>query len=256
MVDKISGRIIERYRKPLIAFAMLLLGLHASAFVLGLMSDPAPWVSHLVGYSHDLLGMTGALLLLVVLSEAFYQMQQADETQKTATHRFIRARLVDWFGKGTFIEDEHVIDGESFTDFKVQGHPSFVGMEDPLVDEFRRDVHFELTVYPTKVIYGIHFESSVPSVNRAVCEAVREALRLGDESGFVLDIAIPKRPEWLFLVRTIELSGDPEADLPRITTHARHFVELVGHGYELVFCPEIFRVFREQVTETRGALPA
>lgn len=266
ILERLSSTLIVRYRRVLIVLACVLLGLHALAFVMGLVpptvlglesgGEQAQWLGHLVSYSQSLLGFTGALLLLYLLSDTVRSIRMADEQRKKRVHAFIRERLEGWFGDGGASDAEAfvdaVVDDATFSHFKVEGHPPLLD-DAPLAAELCSEVHFELTFYPTKLIYGLHFESPVASVNRELADRLRDELGLGDGSGFEVDRVVPKRPEWIFLIRTVPLSGNFEADFPEVMTHARHFVELVGHMYRLVYARPTLERYRSVLDEAAPA---
>ena len=256
IVERLSSTLLVRFRRLLIGLAIFLVLIHATAFALGLLpsDEPAGWLVHLVSYSQSLLGFTGALLLLVLLSDTVRSLQEADEKRKRRVHAFIRDKLEKWFEdagspRGRISE---LIDDKSFTHFKVSGDPALLGGGER-ARELCSKVHFELTFYPTKLIYGLHFEFPDPSVNRYLAELLREKLDMGEESGFKIDRLVPKKPGWVFLIRTASLTGSFEADFPKVMTHARHFVELVGHTYELVYSRAVLEEYESLNAEN---LPA
>jgi hypothetical protein len=248
MIETISRLLripyVQKYRKILFMVALALLGLHLAAIVLPFFFKNEAWVNPLTDNSGHLLGFTGALVLLVVLDRAILAMSDVEKRQQREVYSFIKTRLIEWFSEDKKSRDSNfmkdVIDDHSYTDFKVTGHPGLIDViERNLADEFCRMVHFEFTFYPTKLIYGIHFESPSGSVNEAVCKEVERRLMIDEETGFVRDREIPKRPGWIFLIRTVEVKGGLEASQPAIMTHARHFVELIGHGYKFLYCNEV-----------------
>lgn len=257
VVQRISATLIRRYRKWLVGFAVLLIVLHLAAFLVGLVLSDSQlgWVPHLVNYSQSLLGFTGALLLLVLLSETVSALKREDEDRKRDVHRFIRQHLEEWFGQVApgVVSIGDLIDDETFTDFKVQGDAELLdgGRAATL---YASQAHFELTFYPTKLIYGLHFESSDPDVNEGMAEWLRDRVGLSEGSGFEFDRLIPKKPGWVFLIRTVPLTGKFEKDFAEIMTHARHFVELVGHTYEIVYSPTSLERYRELLDPSEVAV--
>ena len=233
---------VERYRKALILFAVALLGLHVLAFALNLAFPDSARADRLANFSYNLYGVTGGLLLIVVLGAAIRALTDADQRWRLDTYHFIQQGLTDWF---TEDRPSPSIDSKEFvqeiihqghTDFKVRGAEKLLQVTNrAAAQRYCSEVHFEFTFYPTKVIYGIHFESASRAVNETMCAEIRSALAIDEESGFVVDRQIPKKPPWVFFIRTIEISGDFGKDMPAVMTHARHFVELIGHGYTIVY---------------------
>lgn len=248
MIETISRLLrtphVQKYRKMLFMVALALLALHLAAIVLPFLFGDKAWIQPLTDNSGHLLGVTGALILLVVLDRAILAMSDVEKRQQREVYSFIKTRLIEWFSEdnkdrnSNFMKD--VIDDESYTDFKVTGYPGLIhGIEPDVADEFCRMVHFEFTFYPTKLIYGIHFESPFAAVNEAMCKEVEQRLMIDKDTGFVRDREIPKKPGWIFLIRTVEVKGGLEASQPAIMTHARHFVELIGHSYKFLYSNEV-----------------
>jgi hypothetical protein len=233
---------VERYRKVLIVFAIALLGLHVVAFGLNLALPDSARADRLANFSYNLYGVTGGLLLIVVLGAAIRALTDADQRWRLDTYHFIQQGLTDWFtedGPSPSIDSKEFLQEvihQGHTDFKVRGAERLLRLEDrAAAQRYCSEVHFEFTFYPTKVIYGIHFESPSLTVNETMCAEIRAALAIHEESGFVIDHQIPKKPDWIFFIRTVEISGDFGKDMPSVMTHARHFVELIGHGYAIVY---------------------
>ena len=233
---------VERYRKVLVVFAVALLGLHVSAFAFTLALPDSARAERLANFSYNLYGVTGGLLLIVVLGAAIRALTDADQRWRLDTYHFIRQGLTDWFGQDppvSSMDPKQLIQeivSQGHTDFQVRGTERLLELKDrATAPRFCSEVHFEFTFYPTKLIYGIHFESPSRAVNEAMFSEIRTALGIDEESGFVVDHQIPKKPAWIFFIRTVEISGDFGKDMPAVMTHARHFVELIGHSYAIVY---------------------
>jgi hypothetical protein len=65
---------VERYRKVFVFFAVALLGLHFLAFGLNLAFPDSARAERLASFSYNLYGVTGGLLLIVVLGAAIRAM--------------------------------------------------------------------------------------------------------------------------------------------------------------------------------------
>lgn len=231
---------VARYRKYLLGAAVALLMLHFMAFVVLLALPDSVRAQHLVNLSYNLHGVTLGLLLVVVLGAAVRALTDVDKLERSEVYNFIRDTLTDWFKVSMPEADEAAlakeIIRESYTDFKVRGAERLIGLADRgTAERFCTEVHFEFTFYPTKVIYGIHFESPSRDVNESMLAEVRGALLLDEKSGFAVDHQIPKKPAWIFFIRTVEIPGQFEHAKPTIMTHARHFAELVFHSHSIVY---------------------
>jgi hypothetical protein len=231
---------VARYRKYLLSAAVALLMLHVMAFVLLLALPDSKRAQHLVNLSYNLHGVTLGLLLVVVLGAAVRALTDADKLGRSDVYSFIRKTLTGWFAASMPEAEaealtEEII-SESYTDFKVRGAERLIGPAGRgTAERFCKEVHFEFTFYPTKLIYGIHFESPRRDVNESMLAEVRGALLLDEESGFAVDHQIPKKPAWIFFIRTVEIPGQFEDAKPTIMTHARHFAELVFHSHNIVY---------------------
>lgn len=245
---------LHKYRKLLLYVAGTLLVLHVAAIVLPFLPGKHDWVDPLTENSGNLLGVTGTLIALVVLDRAVRALSDVEKRRQREVYSFIQTRLEEWFNQDPDLGPssilERVVD-KSFTHFKVQGDPERIRTVDAAIaSKFCEEVHFEFTFYPTKVIYGIHCESPSEKVNSVMCDRVRSCLRLDDKTGFVRDAEIPKKPGWVFLIRSVAVSEGLESDLPETMTHARHYVELVGHSYALLYSEDMARDYQDALRVT------
>jgi hypothetical protein len=221
------------------------------------------WFSYfseqLVSISDKLMGITGGLLLVVFLGATLRALGDSEKRFRKEVSEFIQGRLEEWFREKFKSRDKakHFIDKAaivSFTDFKIVGdadenHLADIACSNALCAK----VHFEFTFYPRKLIYGIHFEFSSKDLNEQYCIYIQDFLGFNDKSSFHVDHEIPKKPGWVFLINNVELSGKLESDMPTILTHARHFVELVGHNYEFLYSREAVLHFNALIAS--GAHP-
>jgi hypothetical protein len=215
-------------------------------------------VEQLVKASEDLFGVTGALLLLVMLDKGIQAMSDVEKRRQREVYNDIKDRLRSWFGndnKGAGDEFvNQVVDDRNYTDLKVMGQPSLIDqVQSSIAEQYCEQIHFEFTFYPTKIIYGIHFESLWPSVNEAMFQLIRDELQMNDDTGFIRDREIPKKPGWIFLIRTVQAAEALESDHALIMTHARHFVELVGHSYGFIYSNEMAERFAGAISEVNAA---
>ena len=262
MFDKIERLLqsakVAKFRKALIYVASGLVIFHLTAFVLRLVFPAARRAAHLVSTSEDLFGVTGALLLLVILDQGIQAMSGVEKRRQREVYSDIKDRLRSWFDndyKGAGDEFlKQAVDDKSYTDLKVKGQLSLIDrVESSIAEQYCEQIHYEFTFYPTKIIYGIHFESPWPSVNEAMFQCIRSELQMNDDTGFIRDQEIPKKPGWIFLIRTVQAAEALESDHAIIMTHARHFVELVGHTYGLVYNNEMAERFASVLSEVKTA---
>ena len=114
-------------------------------------------------------------------------------------------------------------------------------------------IHFELTSYPSEIIYGIHFEFDNRELNETLTKRISDEHALSMQSVDIkVNNIIPKKPEWIFLTRTVELAGDVDSDFATVLTHARHFVELVGHYYDILYSKQIVDAYLRWKTSGAG----
>lgn len=258
MIDRIDRLLqspkVAKYRKALTYVAICLLIFHLIAFILRLVFPERPRAAHLVSTSEDLFGVTGALLLLVILDQGIQAMSGVEKRRRREVYSDIKERIRSWFGNVYKKEGDEfvnqVVDDVSYTDLKVKGQLSLIDqVPSSIAEQYCEQIHFEFTFYPTKIIYGIHFESPWPSVNEAMFQCIRSELQLDDDTGFIRDREIPKKPGWIFLIRTVQAAEALESDHAVIMTHARHFVELVGHSYNIIYSNEMAEQFASVLSE-------
>jgi hypothetical protein len=116
------------------------------------------------------------------------------------------------------------------------------------VEAFAHGVHFEITFYPLEVLYGIHFQFDNHELNQRLWKMLRTEHAFDRQNrGFSEDDTIPKKPPWLLATKRVELTGDYWTDAPAIITHGRHFVELVGHWYDVVYSKEMLLAFLHEI---------
>lgn len=255
-----AADVVQRYRRLLLWVAGIAGLLQLVTLVLSLLLPDNKSVVNLVAFSKDVLNVTLWLVIVALIASAMPSLSGADAKRRDDLHRFLRETLKDWglerdlvFEPATLLDTQHQGGSGSrrrFTHLKIHG--AFDA--DAGGDTYRRDVHFELTLYPCHVIYGLHFELKDGKANRWLCERARDVLELSpaSETGFAVDRKTPKQPGWCHLVRDVELTGDPGKDSPTILTHARHFAELVLHAHEALYGP-IERAYRAEFLGARSA---
>lgn len=212
------------------------------------------YIKHLHYVSESLLLVTSTLVIILLLTYAqarFVTYFEPFEQTRQKVYENVKKEIMEWLAGGESpVTDENVrLDHDPAVSsrlmhLKVNGNVKRIMDQSGLPQEAQGDiqkyceaVHFELTNYPAELLYGVHFEFPSTEVNRQLSERAKEILAIETQyPALVPDKSVPKKPGWIFLCIRVELSGDFEKDLPNIATHARHFVELVGHMYDLLYC--------------------
>ncbi|UCG64851.1 MAG: hypothetical protein JSW12_19955 [Deltaproteobacteria bacterium] len=245
------------YRRALITISFLLIFFHVFVILLPFLTcfniecDPQR-IKHLRDISVSLTNITAAVILILLVVTGQESIRRVTKIRRNRLYDSIGSQISDWFeitGSNFFHEsvistddpDKRKID--ILRHFKVTGYAENIikicNIGEIHLDHIRQyceNVHFELTIYPSEVLYGIHFEFFDSSLNFALYEKLTEILSISKQFGdFGIDQNTPKKPSWLFFTRNIKITGDPDKDLPEVMTHSRHFVELVGHTYDLVY---------------------
>lgn len=131
---------------------------------------------------------------------------------------------------------------------KIAERDNLDSLQQSILENYCEKVHFEFTTYPGEIIYGIHFEFDDFEINRTLCERIKEDLAISRQScEFREDNTIPKKPNWIFVTRTVKLIGDIDDDFPKVLTHGRHFVEFVCHSYDIVYGEAMVKFFLHQL---------
>jgi len=262
----------DRFRRSLLLVALLLVMFHFFCLAAPLLGVLPKFAGHFENISNTLSNLTVAMVLMYLLVEGQRNLHVSAARRRQRCYASIGEQIKDWFRccdsplfRPDVVQPEDAA-FEALQNFKVVGEsdavlncfPQFRADSLPVAN-YCRKVHFELTNYPNELIYGVHFEFDDGELNRTLCDALKEQLKLDRQSAeFGIDRSIPKRPNWIFLTRTIPLPGGPEASFATNLTHSRHFVELVGHSYEVLYGKAMLELFlscREQATpcDTAGA---
>lgn len=260
----------DRFRRALFFAALILVFFHLFCLVAPLLEIFPKFAAHLQAFSSTLSNLTVALVLMYLLVEGQKNLHVSAVRRRQRCYAAIGGQIEDWFDRcQSPLFDPAVVMPESaafdaLQNFKVAGaparvltcYPQFQAERAALVD-YCDKVHFELTNYPGEMIYGVHFEFADPDLNLQLCQALREQLNLDQQSReFKIDCTIPKRPGWIFLTRTIDLPADPEAGFALNLTHSRHFVELVGHAYDVLYGEPMLEAFLGYRANLGFATPA
>ncbi|MHC4123098.1 MAG: hypothetical protein ACYSSI_05935 [Planctomycetota bacterium] len=211
--------------------------------------------------------VTATLLLTSVLAYAQKKLFEFGSHGPEFSYDNIRQQIIKWFRTSKLpmqedqiqsTEEDIAIDSRLYH-LKVMGNADkIVGKNDTYleykenIEVYCNMVHFEITNYPTELFYGIHFEFNSTELNQALCEAAKEMLAIERQYPILLaDIELPKRPSWIFLTRRVLLEDDFHRELPKIATHSRHFVELVGHTFELIYSKEMIGKYLQVLQELK-----
>ncbi len=217
-------------------------------------------IKHLETVSNTISNVTVTLILIFLIVEGQKSISGMISRQRKETYAQTEEQIFDWLKitksqvfdfEANLINSEPAPHQDILQNFKVEGSASKIieffsynNETSQFVEEFCRNVHFEMTCYPSEIIYGIHIECDNYKLSQTIFGGIEEILNLSRQSKeFVIDNIIPKKPGWIFITKTISLEGDEDRDFPIILTHARHFVELVGHNYDLIYSKKLIDMY-------------
>lgn len=209
-------------------------------------------IQHLITISNSISNITVAVILMFIIIEGQRSLRAMIIRQRKENYAQVEREIVDWFKEtkpksfdfdANLVTSEPTKTQEILRNFKVEGSPKKImelyGYKNEVtkfIEEYCKKVHFELTCYPIEIIYGIHIEFDNYELSKSIYEKLESNLLLSRQSkDFKIDDIIPKKPGWVFITKTIELEGDEDKDFPKVLTHTRHFVELVGHCYDFLY---------------------
>lgn len=243
----IRYRFSNRYKWMLIVALLVLIIFHIIVFVLPFLTTVSKDTIERLDNVSDTIGnitSTIVLILLIVLAQAslydYYQKKRRD------LYTSVEKQIKEWFDEMNIIKPgDYIISNDRLRHFQIKANWQGSCFNKERIESYKlyfENVHYELTHYPTKLIYGIHFEFNDVAINSKICEKFVSMINFQNMYSFLtIDREIPKKPGWIFLIKEIELSGDFEKDAPLILTHARHFVELVCHTFTVLYCPELLQ---------------
>jgi hypothetical protein len=270
----IAYKIGDRFRRLIFVSLIVLIAFHSlvliSPFISIEKSQPfftEKQIDNLRVASDSLANITVALILMLIIVEGQNGLRVYIMKQRQGTYKRIRDEILDWMKVTkpfSFDEEDHeakFIYGGRFSQsdalqhLKVTGSLSKImkifGYPEELRDAVRvysECVHFELTRYPAELLYGIHFEIDDYDISQKLCAALSDLLNLERQSvDFKADIITPKKPGWIFLTRTVDLTGNVDKDFAKAMTHARHFVELVCHSYDSLYSKRLIDLYLQLV---------
>ena len=255
-----------RFRTLLLVLALVLVMFHIIVLFLPffdlLENEDLEHIRHI---SDTISGISVALILMILVIEGQRSIRSAIIARRRDDYKNIGNQITRWLERScsnTF--DPNVVNSktteehEVLRNFKVVGSALKIAERDNLdliqqriLKNYCEKVHYELTTYPGEIIYGIHFEFDDFEINRTIYERLKEELALHRQSCvFQEDNIIPKKPNWIFVTRTVELAGDIDDDFPKVLTHGRHFVEFVCHSYSIVYGEAMVKFFLHQQNKT------
>lgn len=217
-------------------------------------------IQYLQTTSNSISNVTVALVLMFLIIEGQRSIRAMIAKQRTQTYAQTENQILKWFEitkPQAFDFDANLINSEPaqyqdiLRNFKVEGSAKKIinvfhynNKSSQYAKEYCKNVHFEITCYPSEIIYGIHIEFDDYQLSQKIHTALEQILNLRRQSKeFTKDDIIPKKPGWLFITKTIHLEGDDDKDFLKILTHARHFVELVGHSYDLLYSKKLIDIY-------------
>jgi len=184
-------------------------GIIAAAHSLGL-----GWLGQLVG-----------VLPWLALFAAAESPQQAHEKLRRQIYGQLERRLENV--EGVTVSGPQA---KGCTHLQVQGRSttlSATSAEESARREYCKLVHFEFTLNPASLVYGLHFELADAKSNEDLASMTRKELDL-DAAGYEKDNHLPKKPEWRYIVRTIPLPEKESQQL--VLEHVQHFEYMVRHN--------------------------
>lgn len=255
----------NQFRILLLIIASALILFHMFVLLLPfIVSVNQDHINNIRYISDTISGITIAVILMILIVEGQRSVRSAIRLQRSNDYRNIGDQITRWLQKsGSKAFDPNVVDSktteehEIYRNFKVTGSASRIAERDHLsmqqvnaINHYCEKVHFELTSYPSEIIYGLHFELDDFETNRVLCERLKDELALTRQTCEICeDNTIPKKPNWFFVTRTVELEGDIDNDFPKVLTHGRHFVEFVCHSYDIVYGKTMVKFFLDQIEQ-------
>ncbi len=236
----------------MICFILLVFHLFAfaSQFYISFERDTK---ENLLKISGAVSGVTSTLIVVFLIITGYESMHEYNEKKRKDLYASIAKQVSQWFEEtGLIRQSDYIISNDMLRHFKIEANCQslFHDFGEKNTKEFCKNVHYELTHYPSELIYGIHFELDDKKINSLICKKFMDIMNAEESFPFLMiDKEIPKRQGWIFLIRKINLTGDFDKDIPLLSTHARHFVELVCHTFPLIYCSEMMDAFLHYINE-------
>lgn len=261
----------ENFRRLVFYPLVLLVLFHVAVLIYPLVFPPEKGsvsetqIQYLQKASDSVANITVALILILIIIHGQDSLSAFIQKRRIITYLRIRKDILDWLqatrppsfdeadDEAKFIYGTKDTQEQVLQHLKVMGSPSrlmtiyhFPDQAAAAVKAYSESVHFELTRYPAELLYGIHFEIDDYAVSQELSQAVARLLNLPQQCDDIKpDTKTPKKPGWVFLTRSVELSGDIDKDYAQVMTHARHFVELVCHSYDSLYSKPMLELYLE-----------
>jgi hypothetical protein len=202
--------------------------------------------------------VTTSTFIVLLIVWGYKSIYDYNEKRRKEIYDAIEKQIKDWLSVTGFPKaNYYIVSNDTLRHFQVKANHRFLSSSsDKNFEEkkiFCEKIHYELTHYPTELIYGIHFEFDNTAINSLLYKKFANMIDIKEVYPFLsVDKEIPKRPGWIFLIRKVDLSGDFDKDIALIATHIRHFVELVCHTFSTVYCSDIINAFTSYNHEKHG----
>ncbi|MRR55828.1 MAG: hypothetical protein EG822_15205 [Deltaproteobacteria bacterium] len=259
VLDIISKcEISNRFRLILLSVVVILISFHTFVLTAPLTCPSLEKLDYYRQVSNSLSNLSVALILMFIIIQLQADIHFTFHTKRTRSYQKIKHEIIQWFNhaKSPLFDERVVASSPAVTrnalqNFSVVGATQNIMNSHNYADQlyekisiYCSKVHFELTNYPSEMIYGVHFELNNRQLNEKLCNYLFNKYGFDQQiKTFEIDIEIPKRPEWIFLTRTVKFNGNSEESFYCNLTHARHFVELVGHTYEFLYSKEMIDLY-------------
>ncbi len=238
----------KKYIWMLIIICSVLIVFHMFAFISPFITVLENKADYLLKISSTISGITSTFFLVLLIVLGYKSVYDYNEKRRMDIYNSIEKQIIEWFKKIDNLNyNDFIISNDKLRHFQVKAKYQSLCSDNRNIEEkkiFCNKVHYELTHYPTELVYGIHFEFDKKTENSIIFDKFKDMIDFIDTCSFLsMDKEIPKKPGWIFLVRKVELSGDFDKDIPIIATHARHFVELVCHTFPVLYCSDILNAY-------------
>jgi len=208
------------------------------------------------------------LTLVMALGLCFIQSRLLDigRLQREKLYEIIKKQIFEWFAESDTplgeseaeLLRQDVIIQSQLQHLKIKGNVQGIIKRWPelkvnrlAIEEYCSKVHFEITSYPSELMYGLHFELDSLELNKKLCTFAVDVLGIKRQySCLTIDTSVPKKPHWIFLTVKFEMEGEFQTEAPRMVTHGRHFVEFVGHNYEVVYGKQMIDKYIKEKQKT------
>ena len=219
---------------------LILIFFHIFAFLSPFLGFSREITEHLLRVTSAISGVTSSVVIILLIVLGYKNLYDYNKRIREELFAGIEKQIREWLKETGFdTSSVCVISNEKLRHLQAKAFSCEM-------KEICEKVHYELTLYPVKLIYGIHFEFDDITLNSILYKKFIDTIDIQKIcSDFIVDKEIPKQAGWIFLIRKVELSGDLDKDIPIIATHARHFVELVCHTLKILYGPNIVDTYKD-----------